>query len=307
MRTVRGRIARRAPDALLAAIEQVRRGSGSRGRRGGRFGRGRRRRLLRGLGFRGPRTAGLWLSGLPRRFGLARGARRRRGRDDGGGCDDRGRCLAGAGGVTSTAGAAVAPAVSPPFIAPVANTAAAPPARMTAAAPTTKSVRLLRPLDAVVPKVETVSAELSPVMTRLPVEPEPVMTRLPVGATPAGRTLSGNPAALMTPHTRSIDIRARGGASSSSASANSPSVRKRLSRSFSRHLSTTASSNPESSGRFVRSGGGGSTAIFTLMSGSVCPRNGASPVRSSYKMTPSDQMSVRRSTPRVARICSGDM
>jgi hypothetical protein len=54
----------------------------------------------------------------------------------------------------------------------------------------------------------------------------------------------------------------------------------------------------------------GAGAVFMMLtqsSGNDSPVNGGRPVKSSYKMAPSDQMSVRASTLLADRICSGDM
>ena len=69
----------------------------------------------------------------------------------------------------------------------------------------------------------------------------------------------------------------------------------------------TPSSLGERSERIARSAGGGVFMMFTQSSGSDSPVNGGCPLKSSYKMAPSDQISVRGSTLLAERICSGDM
>src|ERR1700677_3746041 len=69
----------------------------------------------------------------------------------------------------------------------------------------------------------------------------------------------------------------------------------------------TASCSPfGTSSRNSTSGGVGSATIDAAAA-VVLPSNGVRPARSSYRMTPSDQMSVRKSTSRADRTCSGDM
>lgn len=66
------------------------------------------------------------------------------------------------------------------------------------------------------------------------------------------------------------------------------------------------SKSPGISGRSSRTGVGVSPTIAAPIP-AVDPLNGVSPVSSSYKMTPSDQTSVRASTLFAERTCSGDM
>jgi hypothetical protein len=49
------------------------------------------------------------------------------------------------------------------------------------------------------------------------------------------------------------------------------------------------------------------SATIAAAAAVVLPSNGVRPAKSSYKMTPSDQMSLRLSTFRDDRTCSGDM
>ena len=52
---------------------------------------------------------------------------------------------------------------------------------------------------------------------------------------------------------------------------------------------------------------GGASSIERTSSAMESSRNGGRPAKSSNKITPSAQMSVRGSTSRAERICSGDM
>src|SRR5258708_40375712 len=61
------------------------------------------------------------------------------------------------------------------------------------------------------------------------------------------------------------------------------------------------------SGRKLRSGCVGWVAILMQTSGNDSPLSGTLPAMSSYKITPSDQISVRESTSRDDGMCSGDM
>ena len=61
------------------------------------------------------------------------------------------------------------------------------------------------------------------------------------------------------------------------------------------------------SGRCARRLAGGSAAIAERMAPAVSPAKGTCAVRSSWRMTPSAQISVRASTFFALRICSGDM
>ena len=61
------------------------------------------------------------------------------------------------------------------------------------------------------------------------------------------------------------------------------------------------------SGTLALSRGVGWLAMLIHTSGKFTPRKGPWPEMSSYKMTPSAQMSVRASTARADSICSGDM
>jgi hypothetical protein len=54
-------------------------------------------------------------------------------------------------------------------------------------------------------------------------------------------------------------------------------------------------------------GAGCSLSTIEHSSGKVAPSNGGFPVSSSWRHTPSDHVSVRVSTSRDARICSGLM
>src|SRR5689334_17268905 len=73
------------------------------------------------------------------------------------------------------------------------------------------------------------------------------------------------------------------------------------------HLRMARSSGTGTSGRYVEIGGGPCVAMFTHSSGRLAPRKGAVPAKSSYKITPIAQISVRSSTSRDEFICSGDM
>ena len=69
----------------------------------------------------------------------------------------------------------------------------------------------------------------------------------------------------------------------------------------------TARKRGGTSGRSWSMGGGGSVATLMQTSGNVSARNGGFPARSSYRMTPSAQISDCGVTSLDERICSGDM
>jgi hypothetical protein len=61
------------------------------------------------------------------------------------------------------------------------------------------------------------------------------------------------------------------------------------------------------SGRNSEGGSGGSAETAAQISVRLLPRKGVLPVSIRYRIAPSAQMSVRASTLRAERICSGDM
>jgi hypothetical protein len=96
----------------------------------------------------------------------------------------------------------------------------------------------------------------------------------------AGR---GPPVTLTT---RSIEMRARAGATSASAETSSPTPANRAFRSFRRQRSTTARSEVGNDGRRLPSGTGSSSITLVMVFGMSSPTNGSLPDSSSYKITP---------------------
>jgi hypothetical protein len=72
-------------------------------------------------------------------------------------------------------------------------------------------------------------------------------------------------------------------------------------------LAITASSSRGTSGRTATRLGIGSEPDAVNTSSGTSPGNGVCPAKNSYRITPNDQMSVRASTLRGRRACSGDM
>ena len=120
-----------------------------------------------------------------------------------------------------------------------------------------------------------------------------------------GRTLL--PPSTMTRLMCSTRAEAASGANGASSSASSATLRKRWSRSFSRHLRITASSSRGASGRTLVRRTGESLRIDVQSCGTDAPLNGMVPVRSSCSTTPSAHTSARSSTLVADRSCSGDM
>jgi hypothetical protein len=77
--------------------------------------------------------------------------------------------------------------------------------------------------------------------------------------------------------------------------------------SFRRLATTTADSSSGTSRRSALGVGGTTVRIAEMMSATVVPAKGNSPVRSWNKMTPRAQTSLRPSTASGVRTCSGDM
>ena len=107
--------------------------------------------------------------------------------------------------------------------------------------------------------------------------------------------------------TRPIDPSALALAYGRSALTSSPTVWKRRDRSFSRQRRMAASISTGTSGRSSRTGTGASAMMLARSPATVSARNGGRAVSTSCRQTPSDQMSVRKSTRLALRICSGDM
>ena len=76
---------------------------------------------------------------------------------------------------------------------------------------------------------------------------------------------------------------------------------------FARQRTIAFSSTSGTSGRKLLIGGGGSLRSAAQICGTDSPANGGFPVIASNSIVPMDQMSVRASTSRADRICSGDM
>jgi hypothetical protein len=96
------------------------------------------------------------------------------------------------------------------------------------------------------------------------------------------------------------------GAYGASARARSPTVAKRRATSFSRHRMITVARPGGKSGRRESRGTGSSFITRDATSITLSPVNGTWPAHASYRMMPSAQMSVRESTLREERSCSGD-
>ncbi len=102
-------------------------------------------------------------------------------------------------------------------------------------------------------------------------------------------------------------FRDAGGANGSTAAASSHTVWNRSAGLLARQRATTRSSPSGTAGCQRRIGGGSAVSTWAQMSWAVSPSKGTRPVSSSYSEMPSDQMSLRQSTSRDARTCSGDM
>src|SRR5262249_56162781 len=92
------------------------------------------------------------------------------------------------------------------------------------------------------------------------------------------------------------------------SSASSPALAYRLPGSFSRHRRQTVSRSGESEPVSRRGGTGSRVRTCSSVSSGEVPRNGGSPVSSSYRMAPSEYTSAGTPTFRVSpAACSGDM
>lgn len=122
-----------------------------------------------------------------------------------------------------------------------------------------------------------------------------------------GVAIDNRPARESTAATRSTMGSVRREAKGASAWASEATSCDRASTSRQRQDAITASSSTETSGFLARSDGISAVRIAANTPPMFSPSKGGSPEISSYKITPSDQMSERVSTDLADRTCSGDM